>query len=88
MGVPTIVLEREFFLKHFGAPGPSGVYVAEASDLGLKCALSLDIRIRNFPTPGADTLAHYVGTDKNGDEVAGWNYESIDKSIRLLIIND
>lgn len=88
----------------FTVSSDDGTYVAEISDLQLRCA-PVSFTLNNCPKPGMHRSFRTVGVDESGGDIAGWRYEEVDgpnkgrswdggspqKSIpilKALIIND
>jgi hypothetical protein len=65
-----------------------GTLVIEMSDLR-PGQIPTAVTIQDYPRSGQSTHFRYTHPDYNGDEIAGWNYLSLDgRNRRLLIIND
>jgi hypothetical protein len=78
-GLPTADLAR--FIT-----GDTGTLIAEISDLGP--VWRLRGAPRRFIMVGANEVVYTcVGTDRNGDDVAGWRYQN-HVGGQALIIND
>jgi len=53
-------------------------FVAEAAELRLKPGIhSVRFILQDCPMPGMHRLFSLVGSDKSGEDIAGWRYEEI-----------
>jgi len=73
----------------FGPP-KNGLYVAEISELQLSKVPESFI-MKNVPTIGEQRGFRFERADRNGEDVAGWEYVEVghrNTPLRVLIIND
>ncbi len=65
-----------------------GGFVAEASEIGLRPGVQIPQTMVLFEGHMRIGAFHFVGTDRSGDDIAGWRYREQSGDRIFLLIND